>query len=148
MVNELTVLTSIHVLAAALWVGGALVLNIAMPMAARSGEPPMMLAAMRLANLVGPWVLVPSGLIVLITGAWLTEDYFEWDLLWIQLGLIGAVTVLAVALAYLVPQGRRGLAGIEAGQPPPPGRNWVPIISRIMLLFLVTILVLMVIKPT
>jgi uncharacterized membrane protein len=148
VVNELTVLTTIHVLAAAIWVGGAIVLNIAMPMAARTGEPPMMLAAMRLANFVGPWVLVPSGLIVLITGSWLTEEYYDWDLLWIQLGLIGAITVLAVALAYLVPKGRRGLAGIEAGQPPPPGRNWVPILSRIMVILLVAVLVLMVIKPT
>jgi Predicted integral membrane protein (DUF2269) len=148
MVNELTVLTSIHVLAAAVWVGGALVLNIAMPLAVRSGEPPMMLAGMRLANFVGPRVLVPSGLIVLLTGVWLTEDYYDWDLLWIQLGLIGAITVLAVALAYVVPKGRRGLAGIEAGQPPPPGRNWVPILSPIMLVLLIAVLVLMVIKPT
>jgi uncharacterized membrane protein len=148
VVNGLTVLTSIHVLAAAVWVGGALVLNIAMPLAARSGEPPTMLAAMRLANVVGPWVLVPSGLIVLITGVWLTEEYYDWDLLWIQLGLIGAITVLAVAVSLLVPRGRRALAGMEAGQPPPPGRNWVPILSPVMVILLVAVLLLMVIKPT
>lgn len=147
MVNELTVLTSVHVLAAALWVGGAFGINIAMPLAARSGEPPMMLAAMRFTSFVGPKVLVPLGVIVLISGAWLTEEYYAWDLLWIQLGLIGAVTVLAVALAYLVPRGKRAVAGMEAGQPPPPGRNWVPIVARFNLVLLVAVLVLMVIKP-
>jgi hypothetical protein len=148
MVNELTVLTSIHVLAAAIWVGGGYVLSVAMAMAGRSGAPATMLNAMRLSHFVGTRIFVPMTLVVLATGAWLAEEYFDWGLLWIQLGLIGLAGALAVGVFYLTPRASRAIAGLEAGSPPPPGRNWVPIVARLNLLLISTVLVLMVIKPT
>jgi hypothetical protein len=147
MVNELTVLKSIHVLAAAFWVGGGFVLNVAMFLAARSGDRGNMLGAMRLARIFGPYVMLPLALIVLGSGIWITEDYYSWDQLWIQLGLAGVVIVTAIGLLYLGPRAAKGIAGIEAGNPPPPGRNWVPIVARLNLLIISTVLVLMVIRP-
>ena len=147
MVNELTVLKSIHVLAAAFWVGGGFVLNLAMFLAPRSGDKANVLPAMRLTRFFGLKVLTPLALIVLATGIWMTEDYYSWDLLWIQLGLAGVVVVTAIGLLYLGPRAAKGIAGMEAGQPPPPGRNWVPIVARLNLLLVSAVLVLMVIRP-
>jgi hypothetical protein len=147
MVNELTVLLSIHVLAAAFWVGGGFVLNVAMFLAAQ-GDKANMLPAMRLTRFFGQTVLPVLALIVLVTGIWMTEDYYDWDLLWIQLGLAGVVIVTAIGMLYLGPRAGKAIAGMEAGRPPPPGRNWTPIVARLNFLLVSTVLVLMVIKPT
>lgn len=146
MVNELTVLTSIHVLAAAFWVGGGFLLNVAMIRAARSGDPTNMLPVMKLSHFAARNLFVPLSLIVLATGIWMTTDYYDWDLLWINLGLAGILFVLA-SFFYLIPTVGKRIAGAEAGNPPPPGRNWIPIIARTNLTVVSTVVVLMVIKP-
>lgn len=147
MVNGQTILTSVHVLASALWVGGAFTLNVIMTLAARSGDRGNMLGALRFAHTFGPRVLMPLGLIVLASGVWLTAEYYDWGLLWIQLGLLGVLATSLIGSLYLTPRAARGVAAIEAGQPPPPGRNWVPVVAAINLLILVAVLVVMVIRP-
>jgi len=148
MVDEYTVLKSIHVLAAAFWVGGGFALNLAMFMAPRSGERANMLAAMRFTRFFGVSVLPVLAVIVVATGIWLTEQFYSWDQLWIGLGMLGAVLVTAIGVFYLGPRSARAIAGMEAGQPPPPGRNWAPIVARFNLVLISTVLVLMVIRPT
>jgi hypothetical protein len=107
-----------------------------------------MLAALRLAKFLGthffPWI----GLVALGTGIWLTEKYYSWDPLWIQLGLVGLVLSMAIGMFYLGPKSVLGLAAMERGDPPPPGRNWVPIVGRLNLPIVGTVLVVMVIRPT
>jgi hypothetical protein len=148
VVNTLNVLLSIHVLAAVFWVGGGFLLNVAMLLAARSGDPASRLAAMRLSHFVGPRLFLPLAAIVLGTGVWMTEKYFDWEQLWIVLGLVGLVTAISVALLYLSPRAGRAVAAMEQGIPPPPGRNWVPIVARLNLLLVSAVVVVMVIKPT
>ncbi|HEX7196205.1 MAG TPA: DUF2269 family protein [Candidatus Limnocylindria bacterium] len=148
MVTELEVLKSIHVLAAAFWVGGGFVLNIAMYMAPRSGNPANMLAGMRLSRALGTYVFPVLALIVLITGIWMTEKYFEPDELWISLGMTGLLVATAIGLFYLRPKANKAIAGMEAGNPPPPGKNWAPTVARLNLLIVSAVLVLMVIRPT
>lgn len=148
MVNELTVLKSIHVLAAAFWVGGGFALNLGMYLAASSGDRGNMLSALRLSHFFGQKVVAALALVVLVTGAWMTEKYYAWDVLWISLGMAGVFIATAIALFYLSPRAARGAAGIEAGKAPPPGRNWVPIVARLNLLIVSAVLVVMVIKPS
>ncbi|HWP33678.1 MAG TPA: hypothetical protein VNL97_08005 [Solirubrobacterales bacterium] len=148
MVDEYTIVKSIHVLAAALWVGAGLAVNIAMTLGARSGEPSTMLVAMRFAKFLGTYVFPWLSLITLAFGIWLTESFYSWDLLWIQLGMAGLVVATAIGILYLGPKAAAGIAGIESGTPPPPGRNWVPIVARLNLLLVMAILVLMVIRPS
>lgn len=148
MVDEYTVVKSIHLLAAAFWVGGGFVLNLAMFLAPRSGERANVLAAMRFTRFFGVNVLPVLALIVVVTGIWLTERFYAWDQLWISLGLLGAVFVTALGVFYLGPRSAKAIAGMEAGQPPPPGRNWAPIVARLNLLIISAVLVLMVIRPT
>ena len=148
MVDEYTVVKSLHVLAASLWVGVGFAVNIAMVLAARSGEPANMLAAMRFAKFLGKYVFSSLSLITLIFGIWLTESFYSWDLLWIQLGMVGLVISTAIGILYLGPKAAAGIAGMESGSPPPPGRNWVPIVARLNLLLVAAVLVLMIIRPT
>ena len=150
MVNELTILTSVHVLAAVFWVGGGFVLNVAMALAAGQPEPGPRLNAMRLANILTVKVFLPLALVVLASGIWLTADYYDFADLWITLGLIGLITALSVGLFYMRPRANRAIAAIESGAgPPPPGtRNWVPIVGRLNLLLLSAVVVIMVIKPS
>jgi Predicted integral membrane protein (DUF2269) len=148
MVDEYTVLKSIHVLAAAFWVGGGFAVNVAMILGSRSGEPQNMLAALRFAYSLGHHVFPWLSLITLGAGIWLTESFYDWGELWIGLGLAGLVIAMAIGIFYLAPKAKAGIAGIESGQPPPPGRNWVPIVARLNLLIVSAVLVLMVIRPT
>jgi uncharacterized membrane protein len=148
MVDEYTIVKSIHVLAAALWVGTGFAVNIAMALGARSGEPATMLAAMRFAKFLGKFVFPWLSLITLVFGIWLVESFYEWDLLWVQLGMAGLVVSTAVGIFYLGPKSEAGIAGLESGTPPPPGRNWVPIVARLNLLLVAAVLVVMVIRPT
>lgn len=146
--SELEALKSIHVLAAALWVGSGFAVNIAMTLAARSAEPTTMLAAMRFAKFLGKYVFPSLSLVTLVFGIWLTESFYAWDLLWIQFGLAGVVISTAIGIFYLGPKAEMGIAGLESGTPPPPGRNWVPIVARLNLLIVSAVLVLMVIRPS
>ena len=150
MVNELTILTSIHVLAAVFWVGGAFALNVAMALAGAQPDPAPRLHAFRFADFLALKVFLPLALIVLATGIWLTADYYDFADLWITLGMIGLITAITVALVYLRPKARQAISAIEQGAgPPPPGtRNWVPIIGRLNLLLVSAVVVIMVIKPT
>lgn len=150
MVNELTILTSVHVLAAAFWVGGAFVLNVALTLAARAPEPTPRLHTLRLADVLVPYAFLPIAVIVFGTGVWMTAEYYDFSELWINLGMIGAITVISLALFYIKPRAARAIAAIESGAaPPPPGtRNWVPIVGRFNLLLLSALVVIMVIKPT
>jgi hypothetical protein len=150
MVNELTILTSIHVLASVFWVGGAFALNVAMALAGSQPDPAPRLAAFRFANFLGLKVFLPLALIVLVTGIWLTADYYEFGHLWIVLGLIGLVTAVTIGVGYLGPKAGQAVEAIEGGAgPPPPGtRNWVPIVGRLNLLLVSALVVIMVIKPT
>jgi uncharacterized membrane protein len=148
MVDEFTILKSIHVLTAAFWVGGGFPLNVAMLLAARSGQPANALASLRLARAFAMQILPVLAAVMLITGIWMTEQFYSWDQLWISLGLAGAVIVTAVGMLYLGPRAGRAIAGAEAGQPPPPGRNWVPIVGRLNFLLVSAVLVVMVIRPT
>jgi uncharacterized membrane protein len=148
MVDEYTVVKSIHVLAAALWVGAGFAVNVAMVLGARSGEPASMLAAMRFAKFLGKYVFPLLSLTTLAFGIWLTESFYSWDALWIQLGMAGLVVSTAIGIFYLGPKAAAGIAGMESGQPPPPGRNWVPVVARLNLLLVAAVLVVMVIRPS
>jgi uncharacterized membrane protein len=147
MIDEYTIVKSIHVLAASLWVGTGFAVNIAMLLGARSGEPASMLAAMRFAKFLGRFIFPTLSLITLAFGIWLTESFYSWDLLWIQLGLAGVVISTAIGIFYLGPKAEAGIAGLESGSPPPPGRNWVPIVARFNALLVAAVLVVMVIRP-
>ncbi len=148
MVTTLTVLKSIHVLAAVFWVGGGFLMNVGMTLAARAQDPPRMLAMMKLADFVGLRVFIPLAAIVLGTGIWMTAKYFDFGDLWISLSMLGVVVVTLNILLYMAPKTHAAVNAIESGAPPPPKPSKVPIVGRFNLLVVSAIVVLMVIQPT
>ena len=146
MVDTQSILTSFHVLAAVFWVGAGFALNVAMTLAMRAEDPGQRVATLRLVAFFGPWVFTPLALIVLVSGIWLTSKYYDFGDLWISVGFAGLIVAALVALLYLAPQARAGLAAVAQGSPPRPNR-WVPIVARLNLLLLSAVVVIMVIKP-
>lgn len=147
MVDTLTILKSVHVLAAVFWVGAGFALNVAMSLAMRVEDPGQRVATLRLAAFFGPWVFTPLALIVLASGIWLTSKYFDFADLWITLGFVGLIAAALVALLYLAPQARAALAAIAQGSPLQPN-PWVPRVARLNLLLLSAVVVIMVIQPS
>ena len=145
MVTTLTVLKSVHVLAAAFWVGGALTLNIAVLLAMQAGGPEPRIVTLRLTRFVALWVFAPVAGLALVTGIWMSAEYYDFSDLWITLGIAGWVAAVGVLFAYIVPRATATLAALEAGQPPRPG--YLVAAARLNLLLLSAILVIMVIRP-
>ncbi|MGI9556716.1 MAG: DUF2269 family protein [Solirubrobacterales bacterium] len=147
MVTTLTVLKSIHVLAAALWIGGALLLNVAVTLAMRADGPEARITTLRLTRFSILWVFAPLAAIVFITGIWLTEEYYDPSDLWISLGMTGWLIAVIVMLAVIWPRAGRMLAALEGGDPPLSPKLAV-YSARFNLVLLSAVLVIMVIRPT
>jgi hypothetical protein len=150
MADKLTILTSIHVLAAVLWVGGGATLNIAITMALRSRDPQYQLNVLASAEKIGQRLYIPLSLIVLGAGIWLTISYYDWELFWIQYGLGIVVFTSLLGSLYLGPTSGKvaGLIGEGASQDAVQARarplKWI---ARADLLILFSVIVVMVMKP-
>ncbi|MCU0418331.1 MAG: CopD family protein [Cyclobacteriaceae bacterium] len=110
-------LVLIHVLGAAIWVGGHLILSLAwLPMALRTKSTGPILEFEKYYERVG----IPAFLLQVVTGLWMASRYIPVDdwlamhsphhrLLWIKFGLLLGTVLLAVHARWMVlPQVRRG----------------------------------------
>jgi uncharacterized membrane protein len=99
----------LHVVAAMIWVGGGVVLTVTATRVLRDREPGAVARFTRSLRVVGPLVLAPATITVLVLGIGLVVDTVAWDFgqLWVQLGLglfagaflIGALYQSRTALA-------------------------------------------------
>lgn len=101
-------LLTLHLLAAATWIGAAL----AMQVIARRMGPSTADAAVdqfaRDAEAVGKGLFGPAGIVLGLTGfALVIREQLSWGSLWIVLGVGALVAAGAVGGAFLVPEGRR-----------------------------------------
>jgi uncharacterized membrane protein len=88
----------IHILAAMVWLGGGLILTAIGARIRRSGDDSSIAEFGRTMAYVGPRVLTPAVLAVLVTGIWLVLDNSAWEFgqLWLQ------VAVGLFAVAFLI----------------------------------------------
>jgi uncharacterized membrane protein len=104
-----------HILGAIVWLGGIAVLIALLVRAVRApgvAEAVDFVASLRT---VGPIVLAPSSLLVLVCGIWLAADLSAFNQLWVQLALGLFAAAFVVGAAH---QSRVGLAAeraVEAG---------------------------------
>ncbi|HEX2293819.1 MAG TPA: DUF2269 family protein [Actinomycetota bacterium] len=93
----------VHVLAAATWVGGAVVLKVQSDRALRA-DPDRAAELALETERVGKSVLMPASIVLLVAGLWMVfEGDWGFEPLWIKLGL-GIYVVSAVAgAAFLGP---------------------------------------------
>jgi uncharacterized membrane protein len=91
----------LHVVAAMVWVGGLAALTVLVTQVLRRGDVDAVARFVGTLRLVGPVVLAPATVAVVLFGIWLVVDSDAWDFgqTWIQLalGLFAAAFVVGAA---------------------------------------------------
>jgi uncharacterized membrane protein len=148
MLNEQTILTSIHVLAACFLVGAVFAMSVGMGLAGRSRDLIRVRETLRLVVFLGTNVFPVLAGVILATGIWLTADYYDFGDLWISLGIAGLVTAFSIGYLFMRPRGRAALSALDQGGVPPSGPPVPPVVPAINLLILIAVVVIMVIRPS
>lgn len=148
------VLKSVHVLAAALWVGGNFVLNLVANMAFVSRDPRNQSLALRTTAFIGQRIFTPLALIVVAMGIWLVLRYdtvYDFDVFWVSYGFGAFILTFLIGVGFLGPQSAKVAAQVDAGADQEavlatarPFR----IVALADLLLLWSVVVVMVVKPT
>ena len=141
----------LHVLAAIVWVGGALMLNILAVLAIRSPLPGRRAEFARDAEKVGMRLFAPTGLLLVIMGFVLVEKGGWGYHLWVILGLVAYGLSFLTGLLFIGPESGRIGKAIETEGPDSPAVaariDRILLISRIELVILFLVVVDMVLKP-
>jgi uncharacterized membrane protein len=141
----------LHISAAIVWIGGAAVAQVFGILAQRSGDPLRSAGFGRDMAFIGPKVFAPAALVVLATGALLTEDgNWDWSEPFIWLGIVGWGIVAFTAFAFLTRAMGRAGARLAAEGPSPEVAAEVKklvLLARVLILALFVIVFLMVVKP-
>lgn len=107
----------LHVGAAMIWVGAAFAMAILETRASLAGSPARVVALAREAAFLGPWLYLPTNLLVLLSAFLLAEEAsWGYGALWIQLGFGGfALSFLIGALYFGRGWARIGTLVAEVG---------------------------------
>lgn len=104
-VDLYNVLKFFHILAAVLWVGGAVLLQVLAQLALKSKLPGRMVEFARDVELVGTRMFTPLSVLVLLLGVALVQEG-DWGFghAWVIVGLVGIAATIATGAGYLGPQ--------------------------------------------
>jgi uncharacterized membrane protein len=93
----------LHIVGAIIWIGGGLMLYLIGARARQSEEPRVIAEFAKMLSYVGPRVLMPAVLTVIVTGVWLVFASPRWSFtqLWVILALVAFVVVFLVGAIYL-----------------------------------------------
>jgi uncharacterized membrane protein len=142
----------VHVFAAVVWVGGALMVQFFALRALASPDARRQAEFSKDAEWVGTRVFVPANIILLLAGVGALENGdLPWGQNWIVFGLVVLGLSFAVGAGYLGPEAGRLGALIEAEGPGSPAVSArirrILAISRTELVFLFSVVWAMVVKP-
>jgi uncharacterized membrane protein len=148
-----TFFKSVHVTAAAVWVGGALMIQALAFRITRSGDAKRQAEFAKDTEIVGMRVFIPASWLVLLAGiAIMINLDLSWGQNWIVFGLIAFALSFVVGAGFLGPEGGRIAAVIEREGPASPEAQRrirrILMISRAELVILTTVIWNMVVKPT
>jgi uncharacterized membrane protein len=144
---------TVHLLAAIVWVGGAMVTQVFAARALGDPRPERLVTTARDIEFVGKTLFVPAAALVLIFGALLVHEsgVYNFSDGWVLFALVVAAASFVVGVAYLAPESGRIATAIEQHGPDSQEvRDRITrilLISRIELLFLLLVVVDMVTKP-
>ncbi|MDQ3962950.1 MAG: DUF2269 family protein [Actinomycetota bacterium] len=146
------ILLFVHVLAVAIWVGGATMFHVLIERAAAADDPVRIKGLMGEAEHLAKTYFIPSTIIVLVMGIWLVlEGSWGFDEPFVLGGIVGIVITIAVGAGVLGPTSMRIAARItEVGGLDQGIRDQMAKlknISRADLLLLAVIVFLMTTKP-
>ena len=147
------VLLFVHILAAIIWVGGAVMFNVFGTRAARSGDPQRAAAITRDIEWVGQRIIAPTSLVLLAMGLIMVRVNDAWTIgqAWIILALVGFGLTFLAGILFFGPESGRIAKGIEerGAEDPDVQRRIRRLIatSRFDLVLLALIVADMVFKP-
>ena len=141
----------LHISGVSIWLGGAVVAHVLGALAKRSGDPARTVAFGQDMALVGPWVLMPSALLVLVSGVLLVrEGRWDWRETFVVLGLLGWAVAAFTAFGYITrTMSRIGVRMAAEGPSPELGAqvNRLVLVARIIIVVLFAVVFVMVVKP-
>ena len=148
-----TFFKSVHVVAAAVWVGGAAMLQALAFRILRTGDGRRQAEFAKDSEVVGMRVFMPATWILLLAGiAMMINLDWSWGQNWIVFGLIAFALSFVLGAGFLGPEGGRIAAVIERDGPESPEAlariHRILLFSRCELVVLVAVTVNMVVKPT
>ena len=151
MLTTYTVLKTIHVLAAATWLGGGALVGALSARARREQVPERFAALLHLVEPIAKRVFPGSGLVLVVTGFWMIGNADLDYETWIVLGIIAWAYSFVVGGAVIGPAVTKAVQAFDEGGPTNPAA--APFVNRFMLFSRIDSLVLtlvvadMVIKP-
>lgn len=141
----------LHLSAVALWIGGAVAVQVFAALTKAAGDPARSAAFGKDTGIVVRWIFMPASLVVLVSGILLVnEGNWDWSEWFVVLGLVGWAVVALTAFGYLTRAlGSVGMRMATEGPSPALGAemNRLILIARILILVLFAILFVMVVKP-
>ena len=147
-----TFFKSLHVVAAAIWVGGAFIMQAYALRITRSNDARRTADFAKDTEVVSMRVFIPATWVLLLAaiGMMINLDW-SWGQNWVLLGLISWILSFVVGAGFLGPESGRIAKIIESEGPESPAAQArirrILLISRLELVILLTVVVNMVVKP-
>ena len=146
-------LLAVHIIAAAIWVGGAFAVNVLVARMQKANQHARLLELNKDFETLGMKVFMPASIVVLLAGIGLVAvvDGFEFTDFWIAFGLAAIAFSVAIGAGYLGPEsGRLSVLAAERGPDDPEVQmrmHKLAKISRFEMLILLLVVADMAIKP-
>ena len=147
------VILFLHILAAIVWIGGALALQSLGVRAEQTRNGALAQALGESADWLAKRLFIPASLAALLFGILLTiEGPWTFDTLWVDLGFLGFAASFMTGLLFLKPEGVRiGHAIAAYGPESSEARQHmrrITVVERVQLVILLLVTAAMSIKPT
>ena len=115
----------LHISAAAIWIGAAVLFDMLFFRARRAADPALAERLGAHTEWLAKRLFIPMSLAVFVLGILLTiESPWGFGDLWIAVGLVGWATTFVVGVAGIEPQAKRMHAALERGGPDDPEVAW------------------------
>jgi uncharacterized membrane protein len=147
-----TFFKSVHVVGAAVWVGGALMLQALAFRILRTGDARRQAEFAKDSEFVGIRVFIPATWLILLAGIGMMVNLpWPWGQNWVVFGLIAWGLSFVLGAGFIGPESGRIAKVIERGGPESPEAQMrirrILLISRCELVVLIAVIVNMVVKP-